>query len=133
MGLREITPEAAEAFGRSVYERQVRPTLNGAAEPVGCFLSVDLASADWSWTQTICKRRCGCARGGPTQTCSPSASVIRPPASGPASLRCPTMIRGTVSLLRKPVITLTVIDSDGRIRPVEMNRDTDGITVCGVS
>ena len=47
MALREITPEAAEAFGRSVYERQVRPTLNGAAEPVGCFLSVDLASADW--------------------------------------------------------------------------------------
>ena len=47
MALREITPEAAEAFGRSVYERQVRPTRNGAAEPVGCFLSVDLASADW--------------------------------------------------------------------------------------
>ena len=34
--------------------------------------------------------------------------------------------------MRKPVITLTVIDTAGRDRPVEMNRDTDGITVCGV-
>ena len=47
MARREITPAAAEAFGKSVYERRVRPTLDGAAEPVGWFLSVDLASEDW--------------------------------------------------------------------------------------
>ena len=44
---REITPAAAEAFGKAVYERRVRPTLDGATEPVGWFLSVDLASEDW--------------------------------------------------------------------------------------
>lgn len=44
---REITPAAAEAFGKAVYERKVRPTWDGAAEPVGWFLSVDLASEDW--------------------------------------------------------------------------------------
>ena len=47
MAMRAIAPEDAEAFGKSVYERKVRPTLNGAAEPVGCYLSVDLDSADW--------------------------------------------------------------------------------------
>ena len=47
MARREITPAAAEAFGKAVYERRVRPTLDGAAEPVGWFLSVDLASEDW--------------------------------------------------------------------------------------
>ena len=47
MAMRAIAPEDAEAFGKSVYERKVRPTLNGAAEPIGSFLSVDLDSADW--------------------------------------------------------------------------------------
>ena len=47
MARREITPAAAEAFGKAIYERRVRPTLDGAAEPVGWFLSVDLASEDW--------------------------------------------------------------------------------------
>ena len=47
MARREITPAAAEAFGKSVYERKVRPTWDGAAELVGWFLSVDLASEDW--------------------------------------------------------------------------------------
>ena len=47
MAMRAIAPEDAEAFGKSVYERKVRPTLNGAAEPIGSFLSVDLDSEDW--------------------------------------------------------------------------------------
>ena len=47
MAMRAIAPEDAEAFGKSVYERKVRPTLHGAAEPIGCYLSVDLDSADW--------------------------------------------------------------------------------------
>ena len=47
MARREITPAAAEAFGKAVYERRVRPRLDGVAEPVGWFLSVDLASEDW--------------------------------------------------------------------------------------
>ena len=47
MARREISPDDAEAFGKSVYERKVHPTLNGAAEPVGCFLSVDLDTEDW--------------------------------------------------------------------------------------
>ena len=52
---REITPAAAEAFGKSVYERRVRPTLDGAAEPVGWFLSVDLASEDWELDESLLK------------------------------------------------------------------------------
>ena len=47
MARREITPEEAEAFGKRIYEEKVRPALNGAEEPIGCFLSVDLDSEDW--------------------------------------------------------------------------------------
>ena len=47
MARREITPEDAEAFGKRIYEEKVRPTLNGAEEPVGYFLSVDLDSEEW--------------------------------------------------------------------------------------
>ena len=47
MARREISPEDAEAFGKRVYEEKVRPTLNGAEEPVGFFLSFDFDSADW--------------------------------------------------------------------------------------
>ena len=52
---REITPATAEAFGKSVYEHRVRPTLDGAAEPVGWFLSVDLASEDWELDESLLK------------------------------------------------------------------------------
>ena len=55
MARREITPAAAEAFGKAVYERRVRPTLDGAAEPVGWFLSVDLASEDWELDESLLK------------------------------------------------------------------------------
>ena len=55
MALREISPEDAEAFGKSVYERKVRPTLNGAEEPVGCFLSVDLDTEDWELDENHAK------------------------------------------------------------------------------
>ena len=47
MERRDITPQEAEAFGKSVYERKVRPTLKGAEEPIGHFLSVDLDSEEW--------------------------------------------------------------------------------------
>ena len=53
MARREISPEDAEAFGKSVYERKVRPTLNGAEEPVGCFLSVDLDTEDWELDESL--------------------------------------------------------------------------------
>ena len=46
MARREISAEDAEAFCKSVYERKVRPTFNGAEEPIGLFLSVDLDSED---------------------------------------------------------------------------------------
>ena len=52
---REITPEDAEAFGKRVYAEKVRPTLNGAAEPIGCFLSVDLDSEDWELDESHLK------------------------------------------------------------------------------
>ena len=52
---REITPAAAEAFGKAVYEGKVRPTLEGAAEPVGWFLSVDLGSEDWELDENHAK------------------------------------------------------------------------------
>ena len=55
MARREITPAAAEAFGKSVYERKVRPTWDGATEPVGWFLSVDLASEDWELDESLLK------------------------------------------------------------------------------
>ena len=55
MARREITPAAAEAFGKAVYERRVRTTLDGAAEPVGWFLSVDLASEDWELDESLLK------------------------------------------------------------------------------
>ena len=55
MALREISPEDAEAFGKSVYERKVRPTLNGVAEPVGYFLSVDLETEDWELDENHAK------------------------------------------------------------------------------
>ena len=47
MARKEISPEDAEQFGKSVYERKVRPTLGGEEEPVGHFLSVDLDTEDW--------------------------------------------------------------------------------------
>ena len=50
---REITPAAAEAFGKSVYERKVRPTRAGALDPVGWFLAVDLASEDWELDESL--------------------------------------------------------------------------------
>ena len=52
---REITSAAAEAFGKAVYERKVRPTWDGTAEPVGWFLSVDLASEDWELDENHAK------------------------------------------------------------------------------
>ena len=33
----------------------MRPTLNGAAEPIGCFLSVDLDSEDWELDESHLK------------------------------------------------------------------------------
>ena len=33
----------------------MRPTLDGAAEPVGWFLSVDLASEDWELDESLLK------------------------------------------------------------------------------
>ena len=47
MAQREINPEEAESFGRSVCERKVCPTLKGTQEPIGYFLSVDLDTEDW--------------------------------------------------------------------------------------
>ena len=55
MAMRAIAPEDAESFGKSVYERKVRPTLSGAAEPIGCYLSVDLDSADWDLDADLLK------------------------------------------------------------------------------
>ncbi len=47
MAWRDISPEEAEAFGKRVYQEKVRPTLNGAEEPIGYFLSVDFSSEEW--------------------------------------------------------------------------------------
>ena len=55
MARREISPEDSESLGKSVYERKVRPTLEGAAEPIGCFLSVDLDSEDWELDESHLK------------------------------------------------------------------------------
>ena len=55
MGQRDITPQEAEAFGKRVYEEKVRPTLNGAEEPIGYFLSVDLDSEDWELDESHLK------------------------------------------------------------------------------
>ncbi len=55
MARKEISAEEAEAFCKSVYERKVRPTLKGAAEPVGLFLSVDLDSEDWELDESHLK------------------------------------------------------------------------------
>ena len=55
MTRREISAEDAEAFGKSVYERKVRPTLKGVEEPIGYFLSVDLASEDWELDESHLK------------------------------------------------------------------------------
>ena len=54
MARKEISPEDAESFGKSVYERKVRPTLNGV-EPIGHFLSVDLESEDWELDESHLK------------------------------------------------------------------------------
>lgn len=55
MPRREICPEDAEALGKSVYERKVRPTLEGSEEPIGHFLSVDLDSEDWELDESHLK------------------------------------------------------------------------------
>lgn len=55
MARREISPEDAEAFGKSVYERKVRPTLEGVEEPIGYFLSVDLDSEEWELDESHLK------------------------------------------------------------------------------
>ena len=55
MTRREISAEDAEAFGKRVYEEKVRPTLNGAEEPIGHFLSVDLESEDWELDESHLK------------------------------------------------------------------------------
>ena len=55
MARREISPEDAEAFGKRIYEEKVRPTLNGAEEPVGLFLSVDLDSEEWELDDKVHK------------------------------------------------------------------------------
>ena len=55
MARREISPEDAEAFGKSVYERKVRPTLEGVEEPIGHFLSVDLDSEEWELDESHLK------------------------------------------------------------------------------
>ena len=55
MARRDITAEDAEAFGKRVYEEKVRPTLNGAEEPIGYFLSVDLDSEDWELDESHLK------------------------------------------------------------------------------
>ena len=33
----------------------MRPTLHGSAEPIGCYLSVDLDSADWELDADLLK------------------------------------------------------------------------------
>ena len=53
MARREISAEDAEAFGKRIYEEKVRPTLNGAEEPIGYFLSVDLDSEDWELDEKL--------------------------------------------------------------------------------
>ena len=55
MARREISAEDAEAFGKRVYEERVRPTLNGAEEPSGLFLSFDFDSEDWEPDDKIYK------------------------------------------------------------------------------
>ena len=55
MTRREISAEDVEAFGKRVYEEKVRPTLNGADEPIGYFLSIDLDSEDWELDDKIHK------------------------------------------------------------------------------
>ena len=55
MARREISPEDAEAFGKRVYDEKVRPVLNGAEEPIGYFLSVDLGSEDWELDESHLK------------------------------------------------------------------------------
>ena len=53
MARREITAEEAEAFGKRIYEEKVRPTLNGAEEPIGLFLSFDFDSEDWELDEKL--------------------------------------------------------------------------------
>ena len=55
MARKEISPKDAEAFGKSVYERKVRPMLNGEEEPIGYFLSVDLETEDWEMDESHLK------------------------------------------------------------------------------
>lgn len=58
MARREISAEDAEAFGKRIYEEKVRPTLNGAEEPIGLFLSFDFDSEDWELDEKlICAAR----------------------------------------------------------------------------
>ncbi len=53
MARREITAEEAEAFGKRIYEEKVRPTLKGAEEPIGLFLSFDFDSEDWELDEKL--------------------------------------------------------------------------------
>ncbi len=55
MARREISAEDAEAFGKRIYEEKVRPTLNGAEEPIGLFLSFDFDSEDWELDEKLHK------------------------------------------------------------------------------
>lgn len=55
MAWRDITAEEAEAIGKSVYEEMVRPSLKGAAEPIGHFLAVDYDSRDWELDERLHK------------------------------------------------------------------------------
>ncbi len=58
MARREISAEDAEAFGKRVYEERVRPTLNGAEEPIGLFLSFDFDSEDWELDEKLIYAAC---------------------------------------------------------------------------
>ena len=55
MGWRDMSPEEAEEVGRMVYQEKVRPTLKGAEEPIGYFLTVDHDSMDWELDEALHK------------------------------------------------------------------------------
>ena len=86
MTRKEMNPEDAEALVKSVYQRKVRPTLNGEEEPIGYFLSVDLETEDWELDEhPTSAPRCNCGSENRGPTYSPSASVFPPPVNGSAS------------------------------------------------
>ena len=85
MTRKEMNPEDAEELVKSVYQRKVRPTLNGEEEPIGYFLSVDLETEDWELDASHLSAALQLRERKPGPTYSPSASVFLPPVNGSAS------------------------------------------------